>query len=171
MEQKINKLKGRDSPSDITNLERAVSLCNIAMFTIDLQLRRLNSEEPEDRVFLYRQFADLHFMIVALIRLRRAAIIATNITDVSTKIKEAISSFDKALYMLKDMRDVQEHIDEYAINKGNLKKIDRTQLQVGVLTNNTIYEWLGKTFDANIARSEAVKLYEAVKKAFDDFRV
>src|SRR5579859_2833960 len=55
-------------PSDAAILERAKSLSNEACFTVSLQHRRLRTTEPEDQVFVFRWWADLQFLIVALRR-------------------------------------------------------------------------------------------------------
>lgn len=47
-------------------LERAKRLANIQMFTIDLQIRRLRTPEPEDDDFVFRFGSDLQFLILAL---------------------------------------------------------------------------------------------------------
>jgi hypothetical protein len=49
---------------------------NIANWSVHLQYRRLESSDPEDAAFVLRRWADFDFMIVALIRLRRAAQLA-----------------------------------------------------------------------------------------------
>jgi hypothetical protein len=49
------------------------------MFTVALQRRRTRSNEPEDEGFVMRWWADLHFFIVALRRLRRAAELASRV--------------------------------------------------------------------------------------------
>ena len=63
-------------PSDAAILERARSLATEAISTVALQRRRPRSTEPEDGVFVFRWWADLQFLIVALRRLRRAAQLA-----------------------------------------------------------------------------------------------
>jgi hypothetical protein len=75
-------------PSEAATLERAFSLVNEAMHTVALQRRRLATEEPEDRDFPMRRWADWEFFISALWRLRRRAQIAagppTNVNDPHT---------------------------------------------------------------------------------------
>lgn len=97
-------------------LERMLSLCNEACFTVALQHRRLQTSEPEDDIFVFRWWADLQFLVVALRRLRRSAAIGARISSVSERINQAISSFDKRLPGLAKMRNIGEHIDDYAVD-------------------------------------------------------
>ena len=60
------------SPSPAATYERARRLANIAVWTAQLQRRRLATDEPEDSEFLFRRWADFQFLIVALTRVRRA---------------------------------------------------------------------------------------------------
>lgn len=67
-----------DKPSSAAVMERAFSLVNEAMFTVELQRRRVRSEEPEDSRFPARWWADVQFLIVAL---RRAAELASGVPE------------------------------------------------------------------------------------------
>jgi hypothetical protein len=71
-----------DHISDGAILERSFSFFNEAMKTISLQIRRLQTSEPEDSKFLHRQWADLRFLLLSLDRLYKAAGIASNIQKI-----------------------------------------------------------------------------------------
>jgi hypothetical protein len=77
--------------------ERAIRLANIAVFTVDLQCRRLNSDEPEDGEFIFRKWADFHFLVVALTRLRRAAELDVKVKSIKSNIRAALQEFDSAI--------------------------------------------------------------------------
>jgi hypothetical protein len=102
-------------PSDPAILERAHSLANKAVHTVALQHRRLRGAEPEDDTFIFRWWADLQFLIVALRRLRRAAQLASHVPTVTNDIDQALRQFDRALPGLATMRNIGEHIDDYAL--------------------------------------------------------
>jgi hypothetical protein len=51
------------SATDAAVIERAYRLANKAMFTIALQVRRLDSFEPEDENFVFLKHADWEFPI------------------------------------------------------------------------------------------------------------
>src|SRR5438876_156473 len=106
-----------DSPSHGATYERARRLANLARWTVALQRRRLKTDEPEDGEFLFRRWADFQFLIVALTRLRRAATLAAKVPTLPNTIKGALANFDFALPTLKNMRDIAEHFDDYALNR------------------------------------------------------
>lgn len=156
-------------PSAAATYERARRLANIAIWTIGLQRRRLRTKEPEDGKFLFRRWADFQFLIVALTRLRRAAVLATHAPEVSTTIKSAISDFDVALPDLKKMRDAAEHIDDYARDKGKKKEISRQSLEVGIVSDRN-FEWLGCKLNVDVAKAASEALFKAIQSAGSAFR-
>jgi hypothetical protein len=147
------------------NLLRARRFCGEACFTVALQRRRLRSSEPEDDSFVFRWWADLQFLIVALRRLRRSAEIAKRIPEFSVEVSAAIDEFDKSLPGLTKMRNVGEHVDAYAMNdpKRRVVSVDSGQLQVGCF-DGTVYTWLGESLNIDIALAAAEKLCERIKQ-------
>jgi hypothetical protein len=151
-------------PTDAAIIERAQSFANEAMHTIVLQRRRLHSEEPEDATFVFRYWADLQFLITSLRRLRRAAELAAKPERYRRRIKLAIQVFDDELPDLRKMRNVGEHLDEYAVDRGLNRRIDRRDLQAGNW-DGTTFEWLGGALNIEEAVAAAERLYEAVRDA------
>lgn len=147
---------------DAALLERARSLTNEAMFTVALQRRRLATTEPEDDVFLFRRWADFQFFIVALRRLRRAAGIASGVPAVAT----ATQGFDATLPGLARLRNVGEHIDDYArdLPTRHDKATTRRDLQVGSWTSTT-WRWLAEEVDLDAAVAAAEVLHKTVMAA------
>jgi hypothetical protein len=150
------------NPDGTATYERARRLANQALWAVDLQRRRLNSEEPEDAKFTLRQWSDFHFLIVALTRLRRAAELAAKVPVISERMHAALKTFDAALPHLKKMRDVAEHIDDYAVDSGKDRSISRKSLEVGSSDGET-WEWLGFETDTGRALSASITLLEAMK--------
>src|SRR5579863_6901255 len=103
-------------PTDHAILERSLSLANVAMFSVSLQRRRVRSIEPEDEAFVFRWWADLQFLVVALWRLRRIVTLASCVPQVSVGLLSALKEFDNALPGLSTMRNVGEHLDSYAVD-------------------------------------------------------
>lgn len=165
----MNVQSDPDKPSDASNLERAKSLCNTAMFTIALQYRRLGTVEPEDKIFLFRELADFHFMITALTYLRKAATIAAKVPTIKKGVNRAIKEFDTALPALTKMRDVLEHIDDYALNKGKHTDVQRQDLQVATWGSGT-YDWLGIKFNAGAALAAAERLFKSIIDSVKQYR-
>ena len=137
------------APSDAVVLERAKSFCNEACFTVALQCRRLQSTEPEDKVFMFRWHADLQFLIVALRRLRSAAELAATVHDVSARVRMALDKFDRRLPGLARMCNVGEHLDDYVVGKGHNRKVRRGDLQVNSF-DGSVFKWLGVKLDIDV---------------------
>ena len=112
------------------------------MFAIALQCRRLRAVEPEDQQFALRWWADVQFLIIVLCRLRLAANLARKAQGVS--IVADIKKFDDLLQHLTTMRNVSEHIDEYAVDsrRRRIKTFRRHALQAGTW-DGTTFSWLG----------------------------
>lgn len=151
-------------PSDAATYERARRLANLAIWTVSIQRRRLNSEEPEDSEFPFRNWMDFHFFIVALSRLRRAAHLAAKVPAIRNKIAEAISVFDTEIPHLKTMRDVAEHIDDYSLDSGRLSHVSRKELEVASRSGN-IWHWLGFDTDIEMAFAAGARLFESIRVA------
>lgn len=151
-----------DKPSDAATIERARSLANEAVHMVALQRRRLQSNEPEDETFVFRGWADFQFLIVSLRRLRLAALLAARSESNRAAIESAISEFDEALPDLRKMRNVGEHIHEYAIEDGRDRSVSRLALQAGSF-DNVALDWLGGRLDADEALVAAEVLHNAIK--------
>ena len=113
--------------------ERARRLANVAMWSIELQCRRLEAVEPEDAGLVLRRWADFDFLIVALSRLRRATGLAAKVPQLRASLDTALERFDKALPDLKKMRDVAEHVDDYALDRGRQKAVGRQASEVSTM--------------------------------------
>src|ERR1700761_6329203 len=146
-------------PPQAATYERAHRLANLALWTADLQYRRLDTDEPGDTNFPLRRWSDFYFFIVAMTRLRRAAFLASKIPSVKDRMEVALKSFDATLPNLKKMRDVAEHIDDYAMGTGRDKSINRKSLEVGI-TDGETWEWLGFKLDVGVALRAGIKIFE-----------
>lgn len=149
-----------ERPSDAVIVERARSLATEAMDTVALQCRRLRSTKPMDDVFVFRWWAGLQFLIVALRRLRRTAQLAASIPAAADVMEHALETFDTALPALARMRNVGEHIDDYAVDapRRNHKNVDRRQVQVGRFDGVT-YTWLGGALNVDDALAAGERSY------------
>ena len=92
-------------------------------------------------------WADWQFFIVALTRLRRAAEIALGVTSVKDEVRRAVDAFDGAL-PVRRMRDIAEHINDYALDRGRLPDVGRRALESGAF-NDTTLRWLVSTDELN----------------------
>ena len=66
--------------------------------------------------------------------------------------------------MLAKMRNVGEHIDDYAVDsdRRRYREVVRFDLHVGAF-DGTTYEWLGESFDVDKAQTAAIHLSEALR--------
>lgn len=145
--------------------ERARRLANVSMFAIDLQVRRVRSMEPEENGgFIFRKWFDFDMLVVALTRLRRAAGLAASIPEIKASMMSALKEFDSALPSLKRFRDVAEHFDDYAVDRGRLRTVERKDLEVSSIQGETV-EWLGLRLKASSALTAAARLFEAIQAA------
>lgn len=151
---------------DAAIYERARRLASNSLWAIDLQCRRLNSTEQEDAEFVFRKWADFDFLIVSLSRLRRAAQLAASVPQVTAPILAAIQEFDKSLPSWKKMRDVAEHIDDYAKEIGRDKSVQRQSLEVSSMNEDgPELEWLEGSLNSQKALSASQALFVAIREA------
>lgn len=157
-------------PSSAATYERARRLANIAVWSVELQCRRLRSAEPEDEVFVLRKLTDFTFLVVSLTRLRRAAQLAAGVPELQPVMTEAIDQFDRALPGLKAMRDVGEHIDDYVLDRGRTN-ISRQSLEVSTLEDrDPTLHWLGAKLNAPEALEASRQLFAAIQEASRAFQ-
>jgi hypothetical protein len=153
-----------EGPSEEATIERAASMAGEAVRMVALQRRRLRSVEPEDEEFVFRRWADFQFMLVSLVRLRHAALLAAKPRLTREHINCAVVSFDAALPAMRGMRNVGEHLDEYALDEGRDQRVSRHDLQVGAFDEET-FDWLGCRLDVDRALTAAEALHGAVVEA------
>jgi len=138
----------------------------MSMWSIHLQYRRLQSAEPEDASFVLRKWADFDFLIVCLTRLRRAARLAAALPELRSLLAVAVAAFDAAVPDLKRMRDVAEHIDDYAADRGKNSAVLRQALEVSSLSDDgPTLRWLGVRLNATEALMASQALFEVIKNA------
>jgi hypothetical protein len=146
--------------------ERARRLANLAVFAIALQCRRLNKAEPVDETFVARKWYDFEFLLLALIRLRRIAQHVANLPELTPVLAPALAEFDMALPGLRLMRNVAEHVDDYAFDKGHNPGVTKEMLEVSTLeSDGPTLTWLGASLNATRALHAAEMLFQAIQNA------
>ena len=151
------------NPNNTDTFDRAQRLANIAVWTVDMQVRRLKGTEPEDEHFVLRKWSDFHFLIVALSRLKRAASLAAKVPEISGSMKDAIRAFNKALPELTKIRNVAEHIDDYVVGNGKDKSVKIPSLEVASIKDEELV-WLGYSLNTKMALLASIDLFEEIKK-------
>lgn len=158
--------------SEADVVERAKSLANQWAWAVSLQHDRITKPRPQDKLFhpfgidAFNE-ADVHFLVISLRRLRTVATTLEHAPQVWDSVRSAIQAFDARLPWLKRLRDVFEHLEDYAVDS-NLRRSDtsRGELQVWSFDENGM-QWLDYDIDWKEARSAAKDLYGAVKTAYD----
>lgn len=121
-------------------------------------------------MFVFRRWSDFDFLIVTLTRLRRAAKLAATVPEIKAMLLIALNEFDLALPNLKKLRDVAEHIDDYALDNGRERSISRKALEVSFISlDGPTLEWLGHQLNAQDALHAAQKLFQAIQDASSVF--
>ena len=138
--------------------EDAKNMANIAIWGVELQIKRLKSEENEIYEFVMQPVVDFHFLIVTLTRLRQAATLVSSISDLSSEIEK----FDKAIPDLRTVRNILEHIDEYRIGKGKNKRVPKDTFQT-IIFGDECVKWVDYEINLKSALKASEGLYAAIK--------
>lgn len=175
---KISMVRKQTKASDLGEaaiLERAKSMATDWMWAVSLQHDRIVAPRPQDQAFHpfpgVKSFneADIHFLAIALRRLRQVAATIEHAPQQWEPIRRAIENFDARLPWLKRLRDVFEHLEDYAIDS-NLRKstTSRRELQVWMADKNGL-KWLGYDVNWEEAYMAAKDLYGAILAACKSF--
>lgn len=155
---------------------------------------RLTSKLPEDKFFEgigSRLEVDFNCYLMALRRLERAVLMAYNAWDDGTSsVPKALGAFRKLTPFLAEVRNVNEHFDDYLNYKGNSKTVDISSMAVWKINVNgkVIYrqggvylesiepmdsknksctiEWLGYNINLDGSTKAADELYATFIKWF-----
>lgn len=138
--------------------EDARMLASNAVWTVELQIRRLTSRKLEIEDFVMQPFVDFHFLLIALGRLENAAKLAGTVVDLSTEIHE----FQSQLPWLRKLRNTMEHINDYQLAQGRDKSVRIGELHVfgdfqGGMT------WLGEEVNYDLALQSSQTLFDAIR--------
>jgi hypothetical protein len=96
-------------------------------------------------------------------RLHTIVKITFDIPDIANEMRNALNDFEKDIPDLKVLRNVVEHIDQYAIEdtKRHHKHISCKQLQVG-RWDGSIFHWLDVELDVDRAKVASEKLFKSL---------
>lgn len=113
----------------------------------------------------WRQEIDLHFLLVALTRLRRAVGLTGRVEGLRDRLLDSLMEFDEDVPLLTTLRNVAEHFDDYTRGKGRTSQVKRHQLQVWSLgedeDSGLVWRWLGVEFSVEGAHRAATRLYRS----------
>ena len=159
--------------TDAALIARAKSLANRWIFAISLQHDRVTSPRPQDKVFHpfgadYFHEADVHFLAIALQRLRKIAKSLEYVPQLRDRARSAGRTFDESLPWVKRVRDVFEHLEDYAVdsNRRHTKTTLRQDLQVWSADSSGM-KWLGCDIDWSKTLAVAQELHTMITSASD----
>jgi hypothetical protein len=156
-----------DAPSEGVIVERLRTEATNWINAVSLQSgrigRRFRKQHPE-QVQVQALEVDLHFFLVAVVRLRRCIErTAKRVPGLDAPLGNRLVAFDSELPWLARVRNVSEHIDEYNLDEGRDETVHRWQVQTWFLdtTNDggPIWGWLGERLDIEQTEKEALTLY------------
>jgi hypothetical protein len=104
--------------------DRILTMAHLAAWRNAVKLQRERVASGPDSTIP----TDARFLAVAVRNVLRAAHMAVL---VSPDAQSAIDRFDQEVPNAKDVRDVLEHFDKYAVGEGNLQKELRKTLRIG----------------------------------------
>ena len=82
----------------------------------------------------------------------------------------AITAFEARLPGLKLMRDVAEHIDDYALDNGRNRAVTKEILEVSTFAEDgPTLRWLGAELNAQQALVASEALFQAIQQAASSF--
>jgi hypothetical protein len=148
------------------------------MNAVHVQHRRITrpiTDDPGEEPFdgrnalgatIWRQEIDLHFLLVALTRLRRAVRLAASVGQLQQALSDRITEFDERVPYLSRLRNVGEHFDDYTAGRGRDSQVSRTQLQTWTMSFESYPEsrltwyWAGEEMRPAEAHAAAMDLYQ-----------
>jgi hypothetical protein len=177
-------VKVKNSPiTDHALVERMMTEGRTWTYAVHMQCRRVNEplvnpKDPGSQI--YRQEIDIHFLLVALTRLRRAACLAAQVEGIKPQLDEHLRVFDEKVPPLMKLRNVAEHFDDYTKDKVHCKrdechckKVRRHQLQTWYMgkseADGVVFSWLGESLSVNAADQAATTLYSSFERDAENY--
>jgi hypothetical protein len=145
-------------------IERQHNRCNKA-----IQGSPSDADSQPWRRSALTRLADADFLVVALARFQRLAEWALDGAFATPQLRAAVDRFKAAVPHLTDLRDTQEHFDEYFSNVGRRQKKGEPISGFGYGLNPTgaIVTYGGFTLVAQDAVAAAQDLHRAIRRVVD----
>lgn len=161
----------QESSAELVRQSCARSAFDSAL-AVSSQVERLREFATTDPYVHSRRSADAQFLIVALWRLRMAALMCSDLVPEDKQVPAAIATFDDAFPGLASLRHVLMHYDNYLLENDQRrnKLVDKSRLvgrkDVEALSNNVDgVAWLGQWYQFDMVLPGSADLYRAVAEA------
>jgi hypothetical protein len=156
-----------EPPSEGVIVERLRTEATLWINAVHLQAARIDrrhAKEDMEPVEITAVEVDLHFLLVALVRLQRCVNrVGENVPGLRASLDERSSTFDGEIPPLRKLRNVSEHIDDYNLDAGRDPSVSRRQVQTWAMGTNDdgglVWNWLGESIDVHRSEAAAVGLY------------
>jgi hypothetical protein len=156
-----------DPPSDGIVLERMRTEATLWINAVHLQRARIDRRHDKQDHESHEVTAlevDLHFFLIALMRLRRfVERVGVTIDELRAPLQRRLADFDDLIPALQTLRNVSEHIDEYNLDQGRDNTVSRRQVQTWYIdsneSGNPVWGWLGHRLDVDASHRAARDLY------------
>lgn len=157
----------RVAPSEDVVVQRLRTEATNWINAVALQSGRIDRrfrKQHADHVEIQAREIDLHFFLVAAVRLRRCIErVSQCIPGLSGPLSTRLRSFDIEAASSVRLRNVSEHIDEYNLDQGHDETVSRRQVQTWYLdttdSGGPIWGWLGERLDIEQTEKAALSLY------------
>jgi hypothetical protein len=170
----VSAQAGTGQISEGAVIERLRSEATTWINAVHLQVARLDSSSSDMEARLDQDEIDLHFLLVALVRLRRGINrCSQDVPRLRVHLEPLLDVFDATLPSLEKLRNVGEHADEYNVSRGRDPRVLRRQVQVGAMDrkDGLVWLWLGERFEVNVAHHAAATLFRGFCAAVDGHAV
>jgi hypothetical protein len=147
---------------DLAVFEDARMLANRAVWSIKLQIQRLNLGHTEIEGFVMQPFVDFHYLLIAIGRMEKAAKLASHVMDMSKELER----FKSRLPWLPKLRNAMEHIDDYQIGSGRDKSVRTGDLHVFSGGKDSMH-WLGVEVEYKAVVQAASCLLEFIQAEWE----
>ena len=116
-------------PDPVAAYGRARRLASRYCFGVNQHLERISTFDPDREWSELQNKNDWEVVIIFLMRLRRCISFVSRFTEFKQIGKVSAAAFDACLPSLKDLRDFEEHFDDYSMGRGKNAAFDWGQLE------------------------------------------
>ena len=171
------------APSDEVILNRLVNESITWHNAVMTQTRRIEEDQAlladpyaiSDRADPFIIEIDFHFLLVALVRLRRCVKRSGDrVPALASVLRDRLAHFDAHVPNLSRLRNIAEHSDEYNLGEGRDTSVEARAIQRWEVDNATdggvIWDWLDERFDVTAAHDAATRLLRGFADDVADWR-
>lgn len=155
-------------PNQAVICHRCFSLANELVWTIELQVERIQDQVLRERELSRSSWADFHFLISAMDRLERVVgVILTSIDAPS--LENAHLRFKAKFPDLRAKRNIWQHVDDYLQGKGKDRSVNPDSLFTGIFSAKT-FNWVGQDVPIDAVIPACAEMISAINQLKRDMK-